>query len=159
MPRLYPERPVVGVGGLVLVDGRILLVKRGYPPGRFRWSVPGGHVEVGETLYEAAVRETLEETGVETRPLGVVNVDDAITVDSRGVRYHYVLITVLLQPLDPGAEPRPGGDALEARYYSLHEALEHLDLTDSTRGLIYKIIQGRVPIEKPIPVARYTPMD
>jgi 8-oxo-dGTP diphosphatase len=157
--RLYPDRPVVGVGGLVLDGGRILLVRRGYPPGRGRWSIPGGHVEVGETLYEAAVRETLEETGVEARPLGVVNVDDAITIDSRGVRYHYVLVTVLLQPVDPRAEPRPGGDAVEAAYYNMAEALERLDLTDSTRGLIYKILQGRIPLEKPIPVARYTPLD
>lgn len=159
MPRLYPRSPVVGVGGLVLEGGSILLVRRGYPPGRGRWSVPGGHVEVGETLYEAAVRETLEETGVETRPLGVVNVDDAITVDSSGVRYHYVLITVLLEPTRPGQEPRPGGDATDARFYPLERALSDLDLTDSTRGLILKIIQARIPLEKPIPVARYTPLD
>ena len=158
MPRLYPDRPVVGVGGLVLNSGRILLVKRAYPPGRGKWSIPGGHVELGETLYQAAVRETLEETGIETRPLGVVNVDDAIKTDERGVRYHYVLITVLLQPLDPNAQPRPGGDAEDARYYNLQEALR-LDLTASTQGLIHKINNNQIPIDKPIPVARYTPID
>ncbi len=158
MVHLYPEKPLVGVGGLVLVGDRILLVKRGYPPSRGYWSIPGGHVELGEGVLEAAARETLEETGVEARPLGVVNVDDLIKVDSRGVRYHYVLVTVLLEPRDPGAEPRPGGDAVEAAYYTMDEALK-LPLTASTRGLIWKIRGGMLPLEKPIPVRRYTPPD
>ena len=115
-------------------------------------------MELGEGVLEAAARETLEETGVEARPLGVVNVDDLIKVDSRGVRYHYVLVTVLLEPRDPGAEPRPGGDAVEAAYYPMDEALK-LPLTASTRGLIWKIRGGMLPLEKPIPVRRYTPPD
>jgi 8-oxo-dGTP diphosphatase len=155
---LYPDRPLVGVGGLVLNRGRILLVKRGYPPSRGLWSIPGGHVELGETIYRAAVRETLEETGVETEPLGVVNVDDLIKVDSRGVRYHYILVTVLLKPVNSEAKPRPGGDAVDAGYYSLDDALK-MPLTASTRGLIWKIKGGMIPVDKPIPVRKYTPPD
>ncbi len=158
MGKLYPERPLVGVGGLVLVGDSILLVRRGYPPSRGYWSIPGGHVELGEGLYDAAVRETLEETGVRTKPLGVVNVDELIKVDERGVRYHYVLVTVLLEPLDPGEKPRPGGDAVDAGYYSLEEALT-MNLTSSTRGLILKIKNKLVPLENPIPARRYVPPD
>jgi len=155
---LYPDRPLVGVGGLVLNGDRILLVKRGYPPSKGYWSIPGGHVELGETIYRAAVRETLEETGIETKPLGAVNVDNLIKVDSKGVRYHYILVTVLLKPVDPEAEPRPGGDAVDAGYYGIDEALK-MPLTASTRGLIWKIKGGAVPIGKPIPVRKYTPPD
>lgn len=158
MVHLYPDRPLVGVGGLVLNRDKILLVRRGYPPSKGFWSIPGGHVELGETIYRAAVRETLEETGIEAKPLGVVNVDDLIKVDSRGVRYHYILVTVLLKPANPDAKPRPGGDAVEAGYYSFEEALK-LPLTASTRGLIWKIRGGMVPVERPIPVRRYTPPD
>ena len=151
-PVVYPERPVVGVGCLVIEGGRILLVRRAYPPGKGKWSIPGGHVELGEPVLRAAARELLEETGVEGEPLGVVNVDDAITVDENGVKYHYVLVTVLLRRLK--GEPRPGGDALEAGFYRLEEA-KRLDLTPATRGLIDKIESGRLCLEKPIPVGLY----
>ncbi|BAN90770.1 NUDIX hydrolase [Aeropyrum camini] len=156
MARLYPSQPVVGVGCLVLRGGRILLVKRRYSPGRGKWSIPGGHVRLGETLEEAAVRELEEETGVKGRPLGVVNVDDAITLDEKGVRYHYVLVTVLLEDL--GGEPRAGDDAEEAGFYTFDEALR-LDLTPSTRGLIEKITGGMICLEKPIKPRRYSPAD
>ncbi|GBF08442.1 ADP-ribose pyrophosphatase [Aeropyrum pernix] len=156
MARLYPGQPVVGVGCLVFRDGRILLVKRKYPPGRGKWSIPGGHVRLGETLEEAAVRELEEETGIKGRPLGVVNVDDAITVDDKGVRYHYVLITILLEDL--GGEPQAGDDAEEAGFYTLDEALK-LNLTPSTLGLIDKITRGMLCLDKPIKPRRYRPVD
>jgi len=156
MPVLYPERPVVGVGSLVLDDGRILLVKRGYPPNKGRWSVPGGHVEIGEGILDAAKRELEEETGIIGKPLGVVNVDDAITVDENGVKYHYVLITVLLKMI--GGTLRPGGDALDAAFFDINEA-EKLNLTESVRGLLEKIKQGLLCLERPIPVRKYSPGD
>ncbi len=156
MARTYPKAPVVGVGALVLDSGRILLVRRAYPPGKGLWSVPGGHVELGEGLLEAAERELLEETGLEGEALGVVNVDDAITIDGRGVRYHFVLITVLVRV--KGGILRPGGDALEARFFTLEEA-KRLELTPSTRGLIEKIEKGLICIDRPIPVRRYSPRD
>jgi ADP-ribose pyrophosphatase len=156
LPRLYPDSPQVGVGSLVLENGRILLVKRAYSPGRGLWSIPGGHVELGESVLEAAVRELREETGLEGEPLGVVNVDDAITIDSRGVRYHYVLVTVLLRV--KGGELRPGGDAVEVGFFTLEEA-KRMPLTPSVRGLIEKIERGMLCLEKPIPVRKYSPPD
>jgi 8-oxo-dGTP diphosphatase len=153
---LYPERPVVGVGALVLEGNKILLVKRGYPPSKGRWSIPGGHVEIGETILEAARRELEEETGIIGEPLGVVNVDDAITIDERGVRYHYVLITVLLKRV--GGTLRPGGDAVDVGFFELEEA-KKLNLTSSVRGLIEKIEKGYLCLDKPIPVRRYSPGD
>lgn len=156
MRRLYPEAPLVGVGSLVLRGGEILLVRRGYSPGRGKWSIPGGHVEVGESLLRAAERELLEETGLRGRALGVVNVDEAITVDEAGVRYHYVLVTVLVDA--PEGEPRPGGDALDAVFKPLGEALV-MDLVPSVRGLILKILKGLIPVERPIPVRTYSPRD
>ena len=156
MPVLYPERPVVGVGALVLEKDRILLIKRGYPPSKGRWSIPGGHVEVGEGVLEAAKRELEEETGVIGEPLGVVNVDDAITIDERGVRYHYVLITVLLRRV--GGALRAGGDAVDVGFFKISEA-KRLNLTPSVRGLLEKIESGLLCLERPIPVRRYSPGD
>jgi len=76
--------PKVGVGCLVLDEqGKVLLVRRAYPPGAGKWSIPGGHVELGEDLVEAATRELKEETGVEAEPVGVVNVDTLIVYDER----------------------------------------------------------------------------
>jgi len=156
VPRLYPEAPLVGVGSLVLRGERILLIRRAFSPARGKWSIPGGHVELGESVLEAAVRELREEAGLDGRPLGVVNVDEIIKRDEAGVRYHYVLVTVRVEA-DHG-EPRPGGDALEAAFYGLREALG-LDLAPSVRGLIMKILSGELPLERPIVPRRYEPPD
>ncbi len=156
MPVLYPKRPIVGVGALIFEDNKILLVKRGYSPSKGKWSIPGGHVEVGEGVLEAAKRELEEETGIVGEPLGVVNVDDAITYDRNGVKYHYVLITVMLKR--KGGSLRAGGDAEEARFFSIDDA-KKLDLTPSVRGLLEKIESGLLCLEKPIPVRKYSPGD
>jgi len=142
--------PLVGVGCLVLDSlGRVLLVKRAYPPGAGKWSIPGGHVELGEDIVEAAVRELEEETGIKAIPQGVINVDTLIVLDEAGtIKRHYVLIDILFK--DPQGTPRPGGDAIEAGFYNLSEAL-NMDLTTSVRGLLEKIVKGLIPLEKPIP--------
>jgi ADP-ribose pyrophosphatase len=150
--------PKVGVGCLVLDDlGRVLLVKRAYPPGAGMWSVPGGHVELGEDLIEAATRELEEETGVKAEPIGVVNVDTLIVYDeNEGIKYHYILVDVLYR--NPKGTPRPGGDALEAGFYSLEEALK-MSLTVSVKGLLEKVISNTIPLEKPIQHRTYRYMD
>jgi 8-oxo-dGTP diphosphatase len=97
--RKYPDRPYVGVGAVIVQDGKVLLVKRKYEPLAGQWSLPGGAVEVGETLEACLVREMLEETGLEVRVGPVIEVFDRITHDDEGrVLYHFVLVDYLCWP-------------------------------------------------------------
>jgi ADP-ribose pyrophosphatase YjhB (NUDIX family) len=146
--------PKVGVGCIVFDErGRILLIKRLYPPGRGRWSIPGGHVEKGEDVLEAAKRELYEETGIDADPVGVMNVDTLIVYDEeRNIKYHYVLIDILFT--NPRGELKAGDDATEAGFFDLDEALK-MNLTDSVRGLLMKIIERKISIEKIIPHNKY----
>ena len=97
--RKYPDRPYVGVGAVIVQDGRVLLVKRKYEPLAGQWSLPGGAVEVGETLEACLVREMLEETGLEIRVGPVIEVFDRIIHDDEGrVLYHFVLVDYLCWP-------------------------------------------------------------
>ena len=97
--RRYPDRPFVGVGAVIVQDGKVLLVKRKYEPLAGQWSLPGGAVEVGETLEACLVREMLEETGLEVRVGPVIEVIDRITHDTEGrVMYHFVLVDYLCWP-------------------------------------------------------------
>lgn len=148
MPREYPEYPIVGVGAVVLIDGRVLLVRRAYPPGKGKWSIPGGLPEVGERLRDAVLRELYEEAGVKGRVLGLIDVEEYIEYDEGGrVRYHYVLLDFLVEPMGR-VEPKASTDALEARFWSIDRALKMLELTVSTRKLLLKIKQykGRPPL-------------
>jgi len=94
--REYPSRPIVGVGGVAFVGGRVLLIKRRFEPLAGRWSLPGGALEVGETLAEGLAREMNEETGLDVDVGPVVDVFDRITRDDDGrARFHYVLVDFL----------------------------------------------------------------
>lgn len=104
--------PAVGVGAVVVHEGRVLLIRRGKAPLQGRWVVPGGTVELGETLEEAVIRELREETGLEVRPLELVTVFDRILRDDRAVRYHYVIIDYWCERVS--GTLRAGDDALEA---------------------------------------------
>ena len=97
MRREYPEAPILGVGVVVIDDGRVLLVRRGQEPLKGQWSLPGGVLELGETLQQGIVREVLEETGLTVVPECIVEVLDRITRDetSGQIRYHYVLVDFL----------------------------------------------------------------
>ena len=117
-PNEFPERPVPAVSALVFRDGAVLLVKRRDEPSRGFWSPPGGSVEVGETVEEAATREALEETGVRAGANRVLGVRDIILRDSGGkVRWHYVLFAVLCDYVS--GEPFPASDAENARFIPL----------------------------------------
>jgi mutator protein MutT len=95
MEREFPRAPLVGVGAVVVEAGRVLLVRRGNEPMKGHWSLPGGLVEVGESLTEAVIREVREETGLTVEPLGLVELLDRIYREEERVRYHYVIADYL----------------------------------------------------------------
>ncbi|MCB2190959.1 MAG: NUDIX hydrolase [Deltaproteobacteria bacterium] len=136
MGRHYPELPVVGVGAVVLAGEQVLLVKRGAEPSRGIWSIPGGGVEVGESLAQACAREVAEETAIEVRVGPMVEVIERILRDPQGrVEYHYVLIDFLCyaQPMEPMA----GDDAADALWAGL-DSLDGFSLTPDTQRVILK---------------------
>jgi 8-oxo-dGTP diphosphatase len=91
--REYPERPVVGVGGVVIFEGRVLLVRRAAPPLEGEWSIPGGMLETGETVFEGLRRELAEEPGVDARVVDLIEVFERISLDAEGkTQYHYVVL-------------------------------------------------------------------
>ncbi len=136
MGRRYPERPVVGVGGVVLAGGEVLVVKRGAEPSKGLWSIPGGAVETGESLAQACAREVAEETGLEVSVGPVVEIIERLLRDEQGrVEYHYVLIDFVCS--SPRREPQAADDAADARWASL-DSLEGLGLTPDTRQVILK---------------------
>ena len=95
LQREYPSSPLVGVGGVVVHEGRVLLVRRGTEPLKGQWSIPGGLIDVGETLREAVAREVREETGLLVEPVELIELLDRIHRDGERVRYHYVLADYL----------------------------------------------------------------
>ena len=97
--RTFPDRPIVSVGAVILLGDRVVLVKRGHPPLQGQWSLPGGVVELGETLEQAISREVLEETGLNIEVGPVVEVLDRVQRSGDGrVEYHYVIIDYLCWP-------------------------------------------------------------
>lgn len=104
-----PDRPCLGVGAVLIHEGRVLLIRRGKEPLRGRWVVPGGTVELGETLEEALVREVEEETGLVVKPREIVAVFDRIQRESERVGYHYVIVDYLCDYV--AGEARAGSDA------------------------------------------------
>ena len=130
MRREYPEAPIVGVGAVVIKGTKVLLVRRGNEPLKGEWSLPGGAVELGETLQQGVVREVLEETGLVVVPAGIVEVLDRITQDevlqdgaSGRVRYHYVLVDFVCHVT--GGALREGSDADEVRWVAREELGEY----------------------------------
>jgi 8-oxo-dGTP diphosphatase len=138
MKRDYPDRPIVGVGAVIVQENRAVLVKRGAPPLQGEWSLPGGVVEIGETLRTAAEREALEETGLVVEAGDVLEVVDRIIPGENGrTQYHYVLIDFLCRVT--GGELRAGGDAADTAWAAEDELekfrLEKLALDVVRKGL------------------------
>ena len=123
MQREYPDRPLVGVGAVIVDRGRVLLVRRGSEPLRGHWSLPGGLVEVGETLAAAIVREVREETGLEVEPVELVELLDRIHREGDRTRYHYVIADYLCR-LCVGTL-RAASDADEVRWVERVEWNSH----------------------------------
>jgi 8-oxo-dGTP diphosphatase len=134
--REYPERPIVGVGGVVISQGRALLVRRGAPPLQGEWSIPGGMLETGETILEGVRRELAEETGVEVRVNGLIEVFERISLDEAGKhKYHYVVLDYYCDAI--GGEPRAGSDAVEVAWVS-EKDLDAYALSTAARRVIQK---------------------
>jgi ADP-ribose pyrophosphatase len=132
--REYPESPVVGVGAVVIKDGRVLLVKRGVDPKKGLWAIPGGSLKLGETLQEGAEREIMEETGITIRAKEPVYSFDFFERDGDGrVRFHYVIVDMMADYI--GGEVQGADDALEARWVSPDE-LKYLEVSRNTLKIL-----------------------
>ena len=136
MKRTYPNQPVIGVAGIVIEGDRVLLVQRGHEPQKGKWSVPGGALEVGETISEGVRRELREETGLEVQVGRLVEVFERISErDDEGVRHHYVILDYMCEPC--GGELAAGGDAADARWVGRNE-LASYTITPGTPAVIEK---------------------
>ncbi len=124
--RQYPQSPIASVAVCVFKGERLLVAKRANPPSQGLWSVPGGVVELGETIQDAAKREINEECGIEIEVGKTFNVENLIVPDEKGrVQFHYI-ITYLIAHYTSG-EARPGSDALDVRWVTPEE-LNNLDM-------------------------------
>lgn len=136
MKREYPDTPLVGVGAIIIEGDRVALVKRGHAPLLGNWSIPGGVLEVGETLRAAVVREAREETGLTIEPGELLGIFERVIPDEQGrMRYHYVLIDFLCRRI--AGDLAAADDAEEARWFS-REELGALELARETEEVIHK---------------------
>jgi 8-oxo-dGTP diphosphatase len=143
VPRLYPNQPVVGVGAVLIKEGKIALIKRGNEPSKGKWSIPGGHVELGENLKEAVIRETKEETCLDVdNPILIDVVENVDLDDQRKIKYHYVIVDYLVHV--KGGNIEAASDAAELRWVPLGE-VEAYNLTASFRLFFRK---NREKLEK-----------
>jgi len=143
MKRDYPDRPIVGVGAVIIEQGRVLLVRRATEPLKGEWSIPGGVIELGETLRAGIAREVLEETGVTVDVGEVLEVFDRIIPDTGGrTRYHYVLVDFLCRRVS--GEARPASDVSELRWVSAAE-LDTFLPADPAANVIRKGFERSAP--------------
>lgn len=135
--RDYPAHPRVGVGAIVIYEGRVLLVKRGIAPGKGLWAIPGGMLKLGETLQECAAREILEETGVTIAVGECIYVFDLIESDETGrIRFHFVVVDFAALYVE--GEPKGADDADEAGWFAPEE-VNNIPLSKNTLKALYSI--------------------
>jgi len=137
--RSYPQTPFLGASACIFDRGKVLLVLGVNPPKQGLWSLPGGLVEIGETLQQAAARELHEETGLGADILGLTDWVEVIKRDGDTIKYHFV-IAMFVGRLSHG-RINAGDDAAEARWFDLSE-LTQLQMTPGTADLIHKAYQG-----------------
>jgi 8-oxo-dGTP diphosphatase len=138
--RQYPAQPIVGVGAVIMQQGKVVLVKRKFEPLAGQWSLPGGRLELGETLESGLAREMIEETGLEVQVGPVVDVFDRILLDpERRVRYHYVLIDYLCRPI--GGSLNHGSDVAAAEFADPDD-LGRYRLTPKATSVIEKAVSA-----------------
>lgn len=143
--REYPERPIVGVGAVIVEADRVVLIRRRYEPLAGQWSLPGGTLELGETLEQGAAREMLEETGLVVHIGPVIEVFDRIIYDDeKRVRYHFVLVDYLCWPVS--GELRAGSDVEDAVFAS-RDDLAAYALTSKATAVIERgfDLAGKAP--------------
>lgn len=135
--------PIVGVGGVVIQGNCVLLIRRGREPLKGEWSIPGGMLELGESLQEGVRREVLEETGLIVRPLELLTVFDRVQKNGERVQYHYVIVDYVCEPT--GGKLRSGSDVLDARWVE-REELPRYQITTKAAEVIadaFKWIAGQ----------------
>ena len=143
MAREYPDRPVVGVGGVVIEDGRALLIKRGSEPLLGQWSIPGGTLELGESLQQGVARELLEETALEVQVLDMIEAFDRIFLDPAAPnagdrsrpKYHYVIVDYLCERL--AGEAKAGSDVTDIAY-AREDELEKFHMTSTATRVLHR---------------------
>lgn len=148
MSREYSAVPLVGVGTIVFKGNKVLLVKRGAEPAYGKWSVPGGMLDLGESLRDAAAREAKEETGLDVAVGPMVDVVERVIRDESGqIRYHFIIVDFAARWVK--GEPKAASDALEARWVDLEE-LEELETTE---GLVPVIRRAKEMIDGTVAAA------
>ncbi len=135
--REYPDNPMVGVGAFIEKNGSVLLVKREHEPGKGKWSLPGGLVNLGEKIRDAIKREVEEEVGLKVDVVNIVDVFDSIEYDDKGrVRFHYVIIGFMVKAI--GGEVRGSEEASQVKWFNVEE-LKNLEMTSTTRKLLKEV--------------------
>ncbi len=144
--KIYPDAPRVAVGAVVFHEDKVLLVLRGQAPAKGLWAIPGGSVELGETLQAAAEREVMEETGLQVRAGEVVHTFDGIQRDAAGrVKYHYVIVDLLAEAVDPTQPLCPSDDVRDAGWFTLADVEQPgLPISETTKMLLRRIMNGKL---------------
>ncbi|NDQ55889.1 MAG: NUDIX hydrolase [Acidipila sp.] len=136
--REYPGRPIVGVGGVVIENGRALLIRRGSEPLKGQWSIPGGTLETGETLEQGVIREMAEETGLQVRVIELIEVFERIMRDAEDrAQYHFVIVDYLCENAVSTQRPQAASDVTDIAWAGEDE-LEPFTLTPTATRILKK---------------------